>query len=78
MSVLTIDKGKNIEFVDLEAHVVMAQQRYRALEDRIARSEAEIAKINDRNRVFMRILLGAAASLVTGTALSVLSMILGK
>jgi hypothetical protein len=48
------------------------------LEDRIARSEAEIAKINDRNRVFMRILLGAAASLVTGTALSVLSMILGK
>ena len=78
MSVLTIDKGKNIEFVDLEAHVVMAQQRYRALEDRIARSEVEIAKINDRNRVFMRILLGAAASLVTGTALSVLSMILGK
>jgi hypothetical protein len=78
MSVITIDKGKNIEFVDLEAHVVMAQQRYRALEDRIARSEVEIAKINDRNRVFMRILLGAAASLVTGTALSVLSMILGK
>jgi predicted nucleic acid-binding Zn-ribbon protein len=78
MSVLTIDKGKNIEFTDLEAHVVMAQQRYRALEDRIARSEVEIAKINDRNRVFMRILLGAAASLVTGTALSVLSMILGK
>ena len=78
MSVITIDKGKNIEFVDLEAHVVMAQQRYRALEDRIARSEVEIAKINDRNRVFMRILLGAAASLVTGTTLSVLSMILGK
>ena len=78
MSVITIDKGKNIEFVDLEAPVVMAQQRYRALEDRIARSEVEIAKINDRNRVFMRILLGAAASLVTGTALSVLSMILGK
>jgi hypothetical protein len=78
MSVITIDKGKNIEFVDLEAHVVMAQQRYRSLEDRIARSEVEIAKINDRNRVFMRILLGAAASLVTGTALSVLSMILGK
>jgi hypothetical protein len=78
MSVITIDKGKNIEFVDLEAHVVMAQQRYRALEDRIARSEVEIAKINDRNRMFMRILLGAAASLVTGTALSVLSMILGK
>jgi hypothetical protein len=78
MSVITIDKGKNIEFVDLEAHVVMAQQRYRALEDRIARSEAEISKINDRNRMYMRISLGAAASIITGTMLSLLGTILGK
>ena len=78
MSVLTIDKGKNIEFTDLEAHVVMAQQRYRALEDRIARSEVEIAKINDRHRVFYRVLLGAVASVATGTVLSLLSVVLGK
>lgn len=77
MGVISIkDGGKNIECTDLEAHVLMAQQRYKTLEDRIARSEIEIAAIKEQGVANRRIIIGAVVSVVTGACLSLVSFLL--
>jgi len=77
VGVISIHEGsKNIECTDLEAHVMMAQHRYKVLEDRIARAESEIDKINEQSKTNKRIIIGAIVSVVTGACLSLISFLL--
>lgn len=78
MGVISIKDGsnKNIECTDLEAHVMMAQQRYKILEERIARAELEVDKINEQSKTNKRIIIGAIVSIVTGACLSLFSFLL--
>ena len=80
MGVISIkdSSNKNIECTDLEAHVLMAQQRYKILEDRIARAEAEIDKINEQSKTNKRIIIGAVVSVITGACLSLISFLLRR
>jgi hypothetical protein len=70
------NSDKNIEYTDLEAHVLMGQHRYKVLEDRIARAEAEIDKINEHTKANRRLIIGAVASILSGICLSLFSYFL--
>lgn len=77
MGVISInDTSKNIECTDLEAHVLMAQHRYKVLEDRIARAELEIAAIEEQSAANRKIIIGAVVSVITGTCLSLISLLI--
>jgi len=55
----------NIEYANLETHVVLSLQRYQVLEDRVIRNEKEIEKIENQiksNKKFLLALAGAAAT----------------
>lgn len=77
MGVISItDSSKNIECTDLEAHVLMAQHRYKVLEDRIIRAEAEIAVMKEHAAANRRIIIGAVISVITGACISLISFLL--
>lgn len=77
MGVISIkDSGKNIECTDLEAHVLMAQHRYKVLEDRIVRAELEVAAMKEHGVANRRIIIGAVVTVVTGVCVSLISFLI--
>jgi hypothetical protein len=69
MGVITVSDNKKIEYKDLEAHVNISQERYRILEERIARAEREVEKLHEENKSNKRIVVGATVSLLSGIIL---------
>jgi hypothetical protein len=69
MGAITISDNQRIEYKDLEAHVNISHERYRILEERIARAEREVEKIHEENKANRRIVVGTTISLLTGIIL---------
>jgi hypothetical protein len=58
----------NIEYANLETHVVLSLQRYQVLEDRVIRNEKEIEKIENQIKANKKFLLALAGAAATGLA----------
>jgi hypothetical protein len=66
---------KNIELIDLEAHVLLSTQRRDALEEKIKRVEDELKYIEDQQLISRRLFVGSIVSILTGilsTAIAVM------
>ena len=69
MGAIVISDNKRVEYKDLEAHVNISQERYRALEERVERAERDVEKLHEENRANRRIVVGAVVSLLSGIIL---------
>ena len=58
--------NKDVEFTNLGTHVVLCQERYRVLEDRVIRAEVEINDIHAQSKSNRKAMLSAFVAVVTG------------
>ena len=75
MAVINVQSNKNIEFVDLEVHVVMCEQRRLALEEKINAVADRINDYEQQQLANKRLILGAIVSIVTGIITTILSLL---
>jgi hypothetical protein len=75
MAVINVQSNKNIEFVDLEVHVVMCEQRRLALEEKINAVADRINDYEQQQLANKRLVLGAIVSIVTGIITTVVSLV---
>jgi hypothetical protein len=69
MSAIVISDNRPIEYTDLEAHVNISRERYRILEERIARAESEIAKMHEEKQAFKRMVFRSVLGILSGIIL---------
>lgn len=67
---------KNIELVDLEAHVLLSIQRREVLEEKIKRVEDELRSIDEQHTANRRLFVGSIISILTGIVSTVIAIIL--
>jgi len=75
MAVINVRSDKNIEFIDLEVHVIMCEQRRLALEEKI---NSVVDRINDYEQQQLankRLMLGAIVSIATGIVTTIVSLV---
>jgi hypothetical protein len=75
MAVINVQSNKNIEFVDLEVHVVMCEQRRLALEEKINAVALRINDYEQQQLANKRLVLGAIVSIVTGIITTIVSLL---
>lgn len=75
MAVINVRSDKNIEFVDLEVHVIMCEQRRLALEEKINSVADRIEKYEQQQLANKRLMLGAIVSIATGIVTTVVSLV---
>jgi len=75
MAVINVHSNKNIEFVDLEVHVVMCEQRRLALEEKINAVADRINDYEQQQLANKRLVLGAIVSIVTGIITTIISLV---
>lgn len=75
MAVINVHSNKNIEFVDLEVHVVMCEQRRLALEEKINAVAGRIADYEQQQLANKRLVLGAIVSIATGIITTIVSLL---
>lgn len=61
-----MNSGKNLELVDLEAHVLLCDERRLVLEEKIARVERDLKEITDQAIISRRLFLGSVVSILSG------------
>jgi len=66
MAFISTPNYKNIELTDLEAHVLLSEQRREALEEKIKRVEDELKSIEDQHIINRRLFVGSVVSILTG------------
>jgi len=77
MGFVQLPDNKNIENINLEAHVALSLARNNALEERIIRAEKKINDMEEQTRAIKRILLGAAISTLFGVMGTVFTVATG-
>lgn len=75
MAVITVPSNKNIEFVDLEVHAIICEQRRLALEERINIVADRIEKFEAQQRANKKLVLGAIISIATGIITTIVSLV---
>jgi len=75
MAVINVHSNKNIEFVDLEVHVVMCEQRRLALEEKINAVADRINDYEQQQLANKRLVLGAIVSIATGIITTIVSLL---
>ena len=75
MAVINVRSNKNIEFVDLEVHAIMCEQRRLALEEKINSVADRINDYEQQQLANKRLMLGAIVSIVTGIVTTVVSLV---
>jgi len=75
MGVINVRSDKNIEFVDLEVHVIMCEQRRLALEEKINSVEGRIKDYEQQQTANKRLMLGAIVSIATGIVTTIVSLV---
>jgi hypothetical protein len=58
--------NKEIEQVNLEAHVAIGEERHRLLDDRIRRAEIEIDNLHEQQSNAKKVLIGGLFSIIAG------------
>jgi hypothetical protein len=77
MGFVQLPDNKNIENINLEAHVALSLARNNGLEERIIRAEKKINDMEEQTRAIKRILLGAAISTLFGVMGTVFTVATG-
>jgi hypothetical protein len=75
MAVINVRSNKNIEFVDLEVHAIMCEQRRLALEEKINSVVDRIEEYEQQQLANKRLMLGAIVSIATGIVTTIVSLI---
>lgn len=75
MAVINVQSNKNIEFVDLEVHAIMCEQRRLALEEKINAVADRINDYEQQQLANKRLVLGAIVSIVTGIITTIVSLL---
>jgi hypothetical protein len=66
--------GKNIELVDLEAHVILCEERRQTLEDKIARVEQDLKCLTDETAASRRLFMVSMMSIISGVVSTVVAI----
>ena len=69
-----ITGDKDIEYSNLDTHVVMSLQRYSYLDERITKAEEDLAKIEQQIKSSKIYLIGAIATVMAGIFTAVLAV----
>ncbi len=75
MAVINVRSNKNIEFVDLEVHAIMCEQRRLALEEKINSVAIRIEEYEQQQLANKRLMLGAIVSIATGIVTTIVSLV---
>ena len=75
MAVINVRSNKNIEFVDLEVHAIMCEQRRLALEEKINVVAGRMDDYEQQQLANKRLMLGAIVSIATGIVTTVVSLV---
>jgi len=75
MAVINVRSDKNIEFVDLEVHAIMCEQRRLALEEKINSVALRIEEYEQQQLASKRLMLGAIVSIATGIVTTIVSLV---
>jgi hypothetical protein len=75
MAIINVQSNKNIEFVDLEVHAIMCEQRRMALEEKINLVAGRIDDYEQQQLANKRLMLGAIVSIVTGIVTTAVSLV---
>ena len=75
MAVINVRSNKNIEFVDLEVHAIMCEQRRLALEEKINVVAGRLEEYEQQQLANKRLMLGAIVSIATGIATTIVSLV---
>lgn len=76
MAVINVRSNKNIEFVDLEVHAIMCEQRRLALEEKITEVAEKLKEFEKHDKANKKLMLGAIVSIITGLISTVISVAL--
>jgi hypothetical protein len=69
-----ISSSKNIELVDLEAHVILCEERRQTLEDKIIRVERDLKTISDEAVANRRLFTVSMLSIISGIISTIISV----
>lgn len=75
MAIINVQSNKNIEFVDLEVHAIMCEQRRLALEEKINAVTNRIEEYEQQQLANKRLMLGAIVSIATGIVTTIVSLV---
>lgn len=75
MAIINVRSDKNIEFVDLEVHAIMCEQRRLALEEKINAVSGRIGEYEQQQLANKRLMLGAIVSIATGIVTTIVSLV---
>jgi hypothetical protein len=75
MSMINVPSNKNIEFLDLEVHAIMCEQRRMFLEDKINSLSSRIDEIESQKNINKKLMFGAIISIITGIATTIISLL---
>ena len=75
MAIINVPSNKNIEFLDLEVHAIMCEQRRLALEEKINSVADRIEEYEQQQLANKRLMLGAIVSIATGIVTTIVSLV---
>lgn len=75
MAVINLPNNKNIEFLDLEVHAIICEQRRMLLEEKINTVSDRIKELESQRDINKKLMLGAIISIVTGIVSTVVSLL---
>ena len=75
MAVINVPNNKNIEFLDLEVHAIMCEQRRMILEEKINAVLDRVKELESQRDTNKKLVLGAIVSIVTGIVSTVVSLL---
>jgi hypothetical protein len=75
MAIINVQSNKNIEFLDLEVHAIMCEQRRLALEEKINSVALRIEEYEQQQLANKRLMLGAIVSIATGIITTIVSLV---
>jgi hypothetical protein len=75
MAIINVPSNKNIEFLDLEVHAIMCEQRRMLLEEKISTVSDRVKELESQRDTNKKLMLGAIISIVTGIVSTVVSLL---
>lgn len=76
MSIIRVPSNKSLELTDLEAHVVLCEQRRTTAEERIKKLESKFSILEEQERTSRRLLVGSLITVASGILTTILAVIL--
>jgi hypothetical protein len=76
MSIIRVPSNKGVELTDLEAHVILCEQRRKSMDDRIERLENKFSILEEQERQSRRLLIGSLITVAGGILTTILTIVL--